>query len=199
MSARPATQDLLRVVCGATLLVVTWREALRPELPDWEGPAFDAVNHLPEGFRASWPIMQFGSFAAIPVVAAATAKVSGDRRAAVHVGAAGLGAYLGAKLIKTRVGRGRPGVMRPGARLREDASGLGYPSGHTAVATAMATTLAMHLPPPWRAVPHAAAVVVGLSRVYVGAHLPHDVLGGAALGAALGGGTNLVTRSLRHG
>jgi undecaprenyl-diphosphatase len=37
-----------------------------------------------------------------------------------------------------------------------------------------------------------AAVLVALARVYVGAHLPLDVLGGAALGLAVAGAVRLI-------
>jgi membrane-associated phospholipid phosphatase len=38
----------------------------------------------------------------------------------------------------------------------------------------------------------AAPVLVALARMYVGAHLPLDVLGGAGLGLAVGGVTRLL-------
>ncbi len=193
-SRRSFAPDLLGIAGGAAVVAITWREALRPELPAWEGPAFDAVNGLPEAFRATWPIMQLGSFLAIPALTAATAQLTHDPRRAAAVGTAGLGAYVAAKVIKRRVGRGRPATMRPGAKLRENATGLGYPSGHAAESAAMATVFVAQLEGPVRIVPPVLAAVVGLSRLHVGAHLPHDVIGGAALGTAIGSATNLVAR-----
>ncbi len=175
-SRRSVLPDVVGVVGGIAVVAMTWNEARRPELPPWEGPAFDAVNHLPDAFRATWPIMQLGSFLAIPALTAATARLTHDPRPAAAVGAAGLGAYVAAKVIKRRVGRGRPATMRPGARLRENASGLGYPSGHAAESAAMATVFVAQLHGPLRVVPPLLAAVVGLSRVHVGAHLPHDVI-----------------------
>jgi undecaprenyl-diphosphatase len=40
--------------------------------------------------------------------------------------------------------------------------------------------------------------VVGLTRVYVGAHLPLDVAGGAALGLAVEAAVRLAQSRLRH-
>jgi undecaprenyl-diphosphatase len=64
--------------------------------------------------------------------------------------------------------------------------GAGYVSGHTAVAFALATVVAPLVPRGWRWAPFALATVVGLSRIYFGAHLPLDVIGGAGLGLVCG-------------
>ena len=66
-------------------------------------------------------------------------------------------------------------------------SSTAFPSGHTTTATSIATALAVIAwPTRWRWPAIAAAVVFSLamavSRVYVGAHWPSDVVGGLALG-----------------
>ena len=76
--------------------------------------------------------------------------------------------------------------MLADVKLRENASGVGYVSGHTAVAFALAAVLAPSLPRGWRPVVFAVASVVAFARVYSGAHLPLDVVGGAGLGLLCG-------------
>ena len=44
--------------------------------------------------------------------------------------------------------------------------------------------------PPWRAASVGLAATVAFARVHVGAHLPLDVVGGAALGVLLGSAWN---------
>ena len=61
-------------------------------------------------------------------------------------------------------------------------NGLGFVSGHAAVAVAIATLIAPYLDRRLRWVAVLVATLVGVSRLYVGAHLPFDVIGGAALG-----------------
>ena len=59
-------------------------------------------------------------------------------------------------------------------------------SGHAAVAVAIATLIVPYLPRRARWVALVVAALVCVSRLYVGAHLPLDVVGGAALGWAAG-------------
>jgi undecaprenyl-diphosphatase len=49
-----------------------------------------------------------------------------------------------------------------------------------------------HLRGRWKLVPAALVIVVAIGRMYVGAHLPLDLIGGAALGASAGAFANLI-------
>ncbi len=88
--------------------------------------------------------------------------------------------------MKHLVARERPRQLLPVVEVRERATGLGYVSGHSAVAFALATVLASDLPGAWRIVPFAIATGVGFGRVYAGVHLPLDVVGGIGLGLLAG-------------
>jgi membrane-associated phospholipid phosphatase len=139
----------------------------------------DADDALRVPVRA---VMQAGTFVTVPITAVAAA-FAGRRRLAVELGLAGTSAWLLAKVAKPLGGRPRPDAVLEGVRLREGIAGdLGWVSGHTAVATTLAAVAAPALPV-W-ARPAAAGVVAttGFGRMYVGAHLPLDLVGGAGLG-----------------
>jgi undecaprenyl-diphosphatase len=70
--------------------------------------------------------------------------------------------------------------------LREHAGGLGYISGHAAVACALAAVLLPSMPSRWQPVVAVLAVAVGVARVYAGVHLPLDVVGGCGFGLLCG-------------
>jgi len=90
--------------------------------------------------------------------------------------------------VKRIVGRGRPATLLTDLRVRgRGPSGGGFPSGHAAVATALAASAFARSRPAARLSLTGLAAIVGVARVYVGAHLPLDVLGGAALGVTLDG------------
>jgi undecaprenyl-diphosphatase len=73
-----------------------------------------------------------------------------------------------------------------------DVGSLGFPSGHAAVAAALTFVVWRHLGPRWGAAALGVALIVMLGRMYVGAHLPLDLVGGAALGAVTAGVANVV-------
>jgi membrane-associated phospholipid phosphatase len=113
--------------------------------------------------------------------------VGGRPQVARTLALAGTGVWAGAKLVKRGIGRGRPALHVEGVQIRgSEERGLGYPSGHTAVAFCVAAIADAEVPPAARPGVWALAATVGLARIYVGAHLPLDVVGGAALGLTVG-------------
>lgn len=185
------------VVLGVAVGVLALASlAAMAELTSTEVGTFRAVNELPDGLRvAVWPFMQYGTFVTIPVLAA-VALAFRRFRLALAILLAGVGVYLLALITKQIVERGRPGAMLSGVEERETfgQGSLGFPSGHAAVAAAVTAVVAAHLSRRWLVVALGLGSVVLLGRVYVGAHLPLDVIGGAALGAVAGSVVNLVVR-----
>ncbi|HEX4902023.1 MAG TPA: phosphatase PAP2 family protein [Acidimicrobiales bacterium] len=159
----------------------------RDGVPELERAVFEAVNGLPDWlYGPAWIPMQSGSIAGGLILAAALGLTS--RR--VVVGAVAAGAvttvWLVAKEVKELVGRERPFGAGLDVTVRDDSTGLGYASGHSAVAFALYAVAAPHLRPPWRRAALGLAGFVAMARIYSGAHLPLDVVGGAALGVIIG-------------
>ena len=78
----------------------------------------------------------------------------------------------------------RPFQYDPRVLMIRDASGYGLPSGHTQSAVVVWGYLGSQFRKKWLWVVVALLVVlIPLSRVYLGVHFPHDLLGGYVLGA----------------
>jgi membrane-associated phospholipid phosphatase len=97
--------------------------------------------------------------------------------------------WLAVTLVKLLVRRPRPFIRLTQARIvGTQAHGRSFPSGHTSqsffVATLMVQYFHMSVGP--ATLLYAIALLVGITRMYVGAHYPRDVLAGAILGGAWG-------------
>jgi glycosyltransferase 2 family protein len=179
--------DAVRLVAAIGVLLLSIKLVNRNHIDELEIDAFRLVNDLPGVlYPLVWTVMQLGNVLAVPVVAVAAA-LSRRYRLAVNLAVAGFGCYLLARLVKAVVQRGRPSQYLPDVNLHGPAAtGLGYISGHAAVAVALAAVASPYLSRRARRVAWALAAVICLSRLYVGAHLPLDVIGGAAVGWAAG-------------
>ena len=173
----------VRLGVGAVTLLVTALAVRRDRVSPGEAKMFRAVNSLPDALHApAWAIMQLGTLGAAPATAGA-AWLAGDPELAGRLLASGTGAWALSKLVKQMVRRPRPAALLAGTRCRgREAAGLGYLSGHAGVAIALGAAALPRLGPSGRALTVIAIPAVGLTRVYVGAHLPLDIAGGAALG-----------------
>jgi undecaprenyl-diphosphatase len=188
--ARPWGRHATEATAGVGLLGVSWLLlADRSDtVPDWEGDVFAVINDLPEALRwPVWPVMQLGNFWMVAAGGIGVYALTRQLRPALAASSAVLLGWLAAKLVKQVVQRGRPSDLLEQVEVRESGvHGRGYVSGHTATAFALATVVTPLLPGRWRLAPFGLASFVGLARIYYGAHLPLDVLGGAGLGILCG-------------
>ena len=164
-------------------------------LPGWEADLFLTVNGLPgELHPVLWPFQQFGAIGAAPVVAI-IAWLAGRRRLALAAIVAAMAKLMLERIVKAIVTRERPAAsIGPDINLRGDVqiSGESFVSGHAAMAAVLAVVVTPWLPARWRVAPWVLVGLVMIGRMYVGAHLPLDVVCGAALGLAVGGSLNLL-------
>jgi glycosyltransferase 2 family protein len=185
-------EDTVRVIVGPAALGVMAAVVRSGRVGRFEAAVFRGINRLPHQLGGPvWVLMQSGSLAAA-FVTSGGAYLAGQRGPARDLLFSGVFAWLSAKLVKPLLGRGRPAVLLADVIVRHSpASGLGFPSGHAAVAAALGTTAAPWLPRRYRRLAWAEVGLVATARVYEGAHLPLDVLGGAVLGSALASAVRL--------
>lgn len=197
------------------ILAVTAMGFVIRAIPAWTAFEYDVLNtisahHTPVGdafaLGMSW---LFGPLiGSILVVIAAGAIALVTRRvmvAALMVGIVAL-PWIGAILMKFAVQRPRPDVLGLAAPLTGQPADFGYPSGHTAFATAFTLALLITVGSGrWRAAWIAVAIVVPLlmagCRVYLGVHYPSDVIAALVYAVAAVGLVCAVAgrRALRSG
>ncbi len=182
---------------GAIAVVVGCMVIVRDgEVSSFEESLFHAVNDLPSLFDVPMFAVQMLGVLVVAPLAGVVALVLRRYRLAVALAAlAPLKLLIEKGVIKALVERQRPGTSVSDVVLRGDvpAEGLSFPSGHVMIAVGIAALIAPYLGTRWRLVAFAVAALVAISRIFLGAHLPLDVVAGAAAGLAVASALNLVT------
>ena len=192
-TTRRNPSDGLRLALGLGLLAWAGVAAGSTDPSRAEINLVRLVNQLPDPAGASLiGIMQLGALASVLVVALVC--VLGRRaRLGRLVLLAGVGAWLGAKALGVVITQRRPDEVISGVVLHGAVTpGLSFPATHVAVAAAMATVASPYLGRSARRTTWLLVALIAIARVYVGAHLPADVIGGFALGWIVGSAINLV-------
>lgn len=107
-----------------------------------------------------------------------------DQRLAFLAGAASLLALGIGQLVGMAFPRPRPYLVHHVLLLVPHAPDTSFPSDHATLAFAVAATL-WHLDRRWGIGLLLFGILIGVARVYIGAHYPSDILGGAVLGAVV--------------
>lgn len=91
------------------------------------------------------------------------------------------------EIIKRLYSSPRPYLVLEGVRkiISENHDYQSFPSGHAAIFFALATAI-YFFNKKWGIIGFIIALLVGISRIYVGVHWPIDILGGAMIGIVAG-------------
>ncbi len=180
--------EIKPIARDCAVVVLCWVAAGTEPLRRLDDRAFEELHRRMASsrkWRALWWILsQPGWFGSAIVVSLALAK-KGNSRAAIRALIAASVAWSAAQVIKKATQLDRPwdrleGVERTGGIP----AGTAFPSGHPAVAAAVAGSIAADTSTPFwlRAITRTASLVVPPARIGVGAHYPLDVVAGYFLG-----------------
>ncbi|MGQ9588409.1 MAG: phosphatase PAP2 family protein [Thermoplasmata archaeon] len=140
------------------------------------------ANPLLDGIMVFFTIL---GFSYVMVLLAAPIWLRGKKELAFDFVVVIILATVLSEIVKAIVDRQRPLEVLSDVNTLLASGGPSFPSGHATRAFAMAVFIWLGFR--WKAgvVATGVALLIGMSRVYLGVHWPSDVLTGAVLGAAV--------------
>lgn len=140
------------------------------------------VYGWPESWRIGFLILTLLGSVWILAVLLIALLIKARYDIALRAMTAGITAALVANLAKTLVERPRPVLLTEIVQRELFVQGYGFPSGHVALATALAIITGMYVPKKYRYVVPLWILIVATSRLYLGVHAPLDLVGGFFIG-----------------
>jgi undecaprenyl-diphosphatase len=186
-----------QLITSIAVFAFAAQDAVHRTLTGNESRIFFDIYHWPQWLHpVFYVVTQAGSAGALLAVGFAFI-LRKMHRIALKVYINGALAYVMVTVAKEIIQRPRPAALLANITTHDYlAAGPGFPSGHTAVSTAMALTIWPLLPRGIRPVILLWPLLVGLSRVNLGVHAPLDIVGGFAVGWAAVTITKLFLRNI---
>lgn len=182
---------LTQILLGTIVLLILMTSGIYAENVD--ETVFHLINRDLQSPYLDTPMVLI-THSGDPLVYALTAGslyLAGERDTATLLSSALAKTAWTSLALKNLISRPRPGLNMDDVHyvgdyvVKDDES---FPSGHTALAFAAATVLSDQYPQ-YTPYLYTYATLIGVSRIYVGAHYPTDVLAGALLGYLVGKNT----------
>ena len=171
-----------------------WEVNMLHDINGWNG---QFIHDYSKFISTTEPYVALG----VPTVMGIVGLIKKDKQLqqdAIYIGASVASAFIigfGTKYIfnRTRPYEKWPDLIFP----RSTEPDPSFPSGHTASAFALCTSLCIKYPKWYVIAPSAVyAVSVGISRMHEGVHYPTDVMAGAAIGVGCAVGSIYVSKWL---
>lgn len=177
------THPGFQLFLATSLFYVSMQLSRGADMQPWEVSLFNWVYNWPDFLKPMFFVLtQFGSIHVLSLLILGF-LVFRRYNAVVRLLLTSMMAYLVSGFAKDIWGRARPNELLAGVEnLDYIVRGPGFPSGHTALVTAMAFVVARYVPSRYRWVLFALIAFVGVSRLYLGIHAPLDIVGGFAIG-----------------
>ncbi len=186
MTKKPTPNYELYAITAMVLFVAIALYIEVVGMPAYEVTIFRNIYELPLAWKQAMLLITMLGSSWMVIAATLVLFVSKKTRLAAYVLGVGITTYAVSEIGKYLVARPRPFVLLEGVVSREPfVSGMGFPSGHTAVATAVSLIILPYLPKAARWIVPVWIFLVAFSRVYLGVHAPFDVLGGFLLGVVV--------------
>jgi membrane-associated phospholipid phosphatase len=178
---------------GFALFLISWYIVAGGQISTIETNVFRLFNDSPNFVASLFAIITYlGTIFTLLVITAILVALK-KRYWAIQVFLAGFLAWVAASLIKVAQIRERPFDLLSSVHLTGPTQlSAGFPSAHAALITAAALVLFTNESRKIHWLLVLAVMLVGISRVVIGAHAPLDVIGGVGVGLIVGSFIKLI-------